>query len=85
MANNGLIKFKQIDMEAATFSGDKNIIYHQVEPASIWEFEHGLDKIPSFDFYTEDLKPVMGDFEPIGLRNGKVTFNSPMTGYVVCN
>lgn len=85
MAVNGLIKAKQIDLDGLSGLGDKNIVYHQEEAASVWEFQHNLGKIPTFDFYTEDWLPIYGDFKPIGNNNGVVEFLLPIAGYVVNN
>lgn len=81
--NEGLDSLKEEIL--TNVSGDKHFTYEQVNPNSIWEISHNLNKRVSVTVVDTANTVVMGQ---ITINNGnyvRVEFNFPFSGYAYIN
>lgn len=64
---------------------DKNYIYEQTEPKSIWIITHNLGKYPSIDIIDDNNIIIMGEIEYISENKIIARFNKEYTGKAILN
>ena len=64
---------------------DKNFIFDQGMPSSIWTIQHNLNKYPSACAVDTAKSIVVGQIEYIDLNNLTITFNSSFSGEAYLN
>lgn len=65
--------------------GDKNFIFSQNTPASIWTVIHPLNKKPSVTVQDSAGTIVEGDINYVDNTSLTITFNAPFSGIVILN
>lgn len=64
---------------------DKNYVYKQNIPSSVWTIIHNLDKYPSVTIVDSAGSVVMGDIEYVSTSTLRVTFSSEFAGAAYLN
>lgn len=71
--------------EISTTTSDKNFTYEQIQPSSIWDFEHTLDKKPTPIFVDTAGTQMVGKVTINNGRRMKIEFNAPVNGFAILN
>jgi hypothetical protein len=66
-------------------STDKNFVFTQGSPSSVWTVSHGLDKFPSVSVVDSANNEVEGDVHFIDVNNLTITFSSSFAGKAYLN
>ena len=72
-------------LEWAVVETDKNFVYEQGMPSSIWNVNHSLNKFPSVTAVDSAGSVVTGQVEHIDLNNIRITFNASFSGSAFIN
>ena len=63
----------------ATFPGDKNYIHEQSTPATVWTYNHGLNKKPSITIIDSAGSQILAKITYIDLNNVEIDFDGSET------
>ncbi|GIW61146.1 MAG: hypothetical protein KatS3mg087_2212 [Patescibacteria group bacterium] len=66
-------------------SNDKNFVYAQISPDTVWDITHGMGKYPSVQVVDSSSNVILPDIQFIDPNNIRLTFNTPTTGTVYLN
>lgn len=72
-------------LEWATAGTDKNFVYEQGMPSSIWNITHTLNKYPSATAVDSAGSIVVGQIDYVSLNNITITFNASFSGSAYLN
>jgi hypothetical protein len=72
-------------LEWTTVDTDKNFVYEQGVPSSIWNVNHSLNKFPSVTAVDSAGSVVVGQVNHIDLNNITITFNASFSGSAYIN
>ena len=64
---------------------DKNFLFTQTSPTSVWTVAHNQNKYPSVSIFDSANNPIMGQVENIDLNNLTITFNAAISGSALIN
>ena len=64
---------------------DKNFLFTQTSPTSVWTVAHNQNKYPSVSIFDSANNPIMGQVENIDLNNLTITFNAAISGSAFIN
>lgn len=64
---------------------DKNFVFTQINPSSLWEIKHNLNKFPSVTITDSGGNLIIGDIVFLDKNNILLQFNFPFSGKVFLN
>lgn len=77
------LEFKPIP--AISVTGDKNFVYTQSIPASVWDIYHGLNKYPSVTVIDSGGTEVYGEVSHVDEKHLTISFQGEFSGIATLN
>lgn len=75
----------QIAAVAAGTGNDRNFVFTQAIPATVWTVNHNLGKFPSVTVVDSDGQRVIGDEQHVNPNRVVLTFSAGFSGKAYCN
>lgn len=58
-------------------------LYEQINPATVWNIEHNINRLVSVTIYDDNNEEIIGDITIIDNNNVQVNFNTPTIGKAI--
>jgi hypothetical protein len=81
------MELKQVKINGVVYDlpKDKNFLYEQETPASVWTIQHDLGKYPSITLLDADGVIMLGDIKYVDMETVEITFATEITGKALLN
>ena len=81
------MELKQVKINDVVYDlpKDKNFLYEQETPASVWTIQHNLGKYPSVTLLDTGGVVMLGDIKHIDMSTVEITFVTEITGKALLN